>query len=71
LIARLDPLIGVTNPEPGELSFLEVIEIFRKLRGFRILGLDLVELAPPYDPSGVSAITAAKLILEAIAAFWA
>lgn len=69
----LDPSLcpGVTNPEPGGLSYPEVIEIFRKLRGFRILGLDLVELAPPYDPSVVSAITAAKLVLEAIAAFWA
>ena len=67
----LDPSLcpGVTNPEPGGLSYLEVIEIFRNLRGFNVVGMDLVELAPPYDPSGVSAITAAKLVVEAICAF--
>ncbi len=68
----LDPSLcpGVTNPEPGGLSYAEVIAIFRDLARFRVLGMDLVELAPPFDPSGVSAITAAKLVLEAIAAFW-
>ncbi|MFH1609187.1 MAG: arginase family protein, partial [Candidatus Bipolaricaulota bacterium] len=68
----LDPSLcpGVTNPEPGGLSYAEVITIFRDLARFRVLGMDLVELAPPFDPSGVSAVTAAKLVLEAIAAFW-
>lgn len=68
----LDPSVcpGVTNPEPGGLSYAEVIAILRDLARFRVLGMDLVELAPPFDPSGVSAITAAKLVLEAIAAFW-
>jgi len=68
----LDPSLcpGVTNPEPGGLSYAEVIAVFRDLARFRVLGMDLVELAPPFDPSGVSAITAAKLVLEAIAAFW-
>jgi len=67
----LDPAAcpGVTNPEPGGLSYLDVIGVFRALRQFRVVGMDLVELAPPFDPSGVSAITAAKLVLEAIAAF--
>lgn len=68
----LDPALcpGVTNPEPGGLSYGEAITIFRDLAQFWVLGMDLVELAPPFDPSGVSAITAAKLVLEAIAAFW-
>ncbi|HAF71243.1 MAG: Arginase/agmatinase/formimionoglutamate hydrolase [Acetothermia bacterium 64_32] len=67
----LDPSLcpGVTNPEPGGLSYREVIEVFRALQGFNVVGLDLVELAPPYDPSGVSAVTAAKLVIEAICAF--
>jgi len=69
----LDPALcpGVTNPEPGGLSYQELIEVFRTLRRFRVVGMDLVELAPPYDPSGVSAITAAKLVIEAICALWA
>ena len=67
----LDPSLcpGVTNPEPGGLSYREAIEVFRVLRGFNVVGMDLVELAPPYDPSGVSAITSAKLMIEAICAF--
>ncbi len=68
----LDPALcpGVTNPEPGGLSYQDTIGIFRTLQRFRVVGMDLVELAPPFDPSGVSAITAAKLVVEAIAAFW-
>ncbi|NOX44544.1 MAG: agmatinase family protein [Caldiserica bacterium] len=68
----LDPSLcpGVTNPEPGGLSYHEVIGAFRALRDFEVVGLDLVELAPPFDPSGVSAITAAKLLIEAILALW-
>jgi agmatinase len=69
----LDPSLcpGVTNPEPGGLSWPEILEIFRALRGFPVVGMDLVELAPLWDPSGVSAVCAAKLLIEAIAAFWA
>lgn len=68
----LDPSLcpGVTNPEPGGLTYHDVIGIYRMLSGFPVVGMDVVELAPPFDPSGVSAITAAKLVLEAIAAFW-
>ncbi len=68
----LDPSLcpGVTNPEPGGLSYHQVIEIFRCLREYPVAGMDLVELAPPFDPSGISAITAAKLLIEAILHFW-
>ncbi|HEC62944.1 MAG TPA: agmatinase [Candidatus Acetothermia bacterium] len=68
----LDPSLcpGVTNPEPGGLSYHQVIEVLRALREFNVVGMDLVELAPPYDPSGVSAVTAAKLVLEAACALW-
>jgi len=58
---------GVTNPEPGGLSYWEVIEVFKALRGkFEVVAMDVVELAPPYDPSSASAVCAAKLALEAI-----
>ncbi len=68
----LDPALcpGVTNPEPGGLTYHDVIGIYRTLSEFWVVGMDLVELAPPFDPSAVSAITAAKLVLEGIAAFW-
>ncbi|MCS7285598.1 MAG: agmatinase [Anaerolineae bacterium] len=62
---------GVTNPEPGGLSYGDVIEIFRKLRKkFNVVAMDIVELAPPYDPSFVSAVCAAKLAIEGIIALW-
>lgn len=68
----LDPALcpGVTNPEPGGLSYRDTIGVFRTLSRFQVVGMDIVELSPPFDPSGVSAITAAKLVVEAIAAFW-
>ncbi len=68
----LDPSLcpGVTNPEPGGLAYRELIEVFRTLQGRDVVGLDVVELAPPFDPSGVTAVCAAKLIIEAACALW-
>ncbi len=69
----LDPSLcpGVTNPEPGGISYWDVIEIFRRLRGrFNVVAMDIVELAPPYDPSFVSAVCAAKLVIEGIIGLW-
>ncbi|HBT20797.1 MAG TPA: agmatinase [Peptococcaceae bacterium] len=68
----LDPSIcpGVGNPEPGGMSYGQIIEIFKKLRSFKIIGMDVVELHPAYDAAEISAVTAAKLVQEGIAAFW-
>ncbi len=68
----LDPSIcpGVSNPEPGGLSYGQVLELFRALRGFDVVGMDLVEGCPPCDPSGVTMVVAAKLVQEGVAAFW-
>jgi agmatinase len=68
----LDPSLcpGVTNPEPGGLSYFDLIEVFKALCDFDVVGMDLVELAPPFDPSGISAITAAKLVIEAVLTLW-
>lgn len=62
----LDPSImsGTGTPEAGGLSFNELIEWFRKLKEFNIIGADVVELAPHYDSSGVSTAVAAKVIRE-------
>ncbi len=62
---------GVTNPEPGGMSYWDIIEVFRKLRGkHKVVAMDIVELAPPYDPSSISAVCAAKLAIEGIIALW-
>ena len=52
----LDPSVfpGTGTPEPGGISFKELLEGLIKLSGLNILGGDIVELAPDWDPSGVS-----------------
>ncbi|MCS7224001.1 MAG: agmatinase [Armatimonadetes bacterium] len=68
----LDPSLcpGVGNPEPAGLSYQDVLRLILGLSSLPIVGMDLVELHPLYDPSEVSAVVAAKLIQEAILAFW-
>ncbi len=62
----LDPSImsGTGTPEAGGLTFNELIDWFKKLKGLNIIGADVVELAPHYDTSGVSTAVAAKVIRE-------
>jgi agmatinase len=64
----LDPSLvaGVTTPEPGGLSFREVMEYFSVLDGRNIIGADIVELAPDYDTTFVSSISASKIAREMI-----
>ncbi|MDR5709794.1 MAG: agmatinase [Armatimonadota bacterium] len=68
----LDPAFvpGVGNPEPGGPSFQELCGALRNLGRLRVVGLDVVELAPPMDPSGVSAVVAAKLLRELLLQFF-
>ncbi|OPY70954.1 MAG: Agmatinase [Syntrophorhabdaceae bacterium PtaU1.Bin034] len=55
---------GVTTPEPGGLMFKEVVEYFSVLKGMNIVGADIVELAPDYDTTFVSSVTASKIARE-------
>jgi agmatinase len=57
---------GVTTPEPGGLMFREVMDYFAVLSGAKIVGADIVELAPDYDTTFVSSICAAKVAREAL-----
>lgn len=59
---------GVGNPEPAGLTIREALNIIHLIVDSRLVGFDVVELSPTHDPTGISAITAAKLIVEAIAA---
>ena len=65
-IDGLDPAwaIGTGVPEIGGLSPREAQVIIRALRGKHLIGGDICEVAPCYDPSGVTAITAANLMWE-------
>ena len=62
----LDPGVcpGVGTPEPGGWTFKELESFLGKLPFERIVGVDVVELSPPFDPSGVSSVVAAKVVRE-------
>ena len=64
----LDPSTapGVSTPEPGGLTGGELLALIYQLNSLEVVGCDVVELVPPYDPSQQSSITAAKLIRELI-----
>jgi agmatinase len=67
----IDPslLPGVGAPEPGGLTFQEFISLLKKLQTLHVIGFDMVELTPDYDPTQVSSITASVLLREMILAF--
>ena len=55
---------GTGTPEIGGLTTVQGIEIIRGCKGLDIVGCDLVEVAPPYDPSGNTSLLAANLLYE-------
>ena len=55
---------GTGTPEAGGLTFNELINWFKYLKDFNIVGADVVELAPDYDSSGASTAVATKVIRE-------
>ena len=65
-IDSLDPAYapGTGTPEIGGLTTPQALELIRGLRGVNIVGCDLVEVSPPYDPSGNTALTGANLLFE-------
>ncbi|HGM6861892.1 TPA: agmatinase [Serratia rubidaea] len=65
-IDGLDPAFapGTGTPEVGGLSVWQGLEIVRGCRGLSLVGGDLVEVSPPYDGSGNTALLAANLLYE-------
>lgn len=63
----VDPSLapGTGTPEVGGLTFEEIDQLLRAIpsRG-RVIGMDLVEVEPFHDPGGVTALTAARLIID-------
>jgi guanidinopropionase len=62
----IDPSIapGTGTPEIGGLTTREAQAMIRLLRPLHIIGADLVEVSPPLDPSGGTAMTGAVLLFE-------
>ena len=62
----LDPSVlgGTGTPEAGGVSFKELLGALLKMKDLVMVGADVCELAPHYDPSGVSTAVACKLLRE-------
>ena len=62
----LDPVYapGTGTPEIGGLTTIEAQALIRGLRGLDLVGGDVVEVAPPFDPSGNTALVGATLMYE-------
>jgi len=65
-IDGLDPSFapGTGTPEIGGLTIWQGLEIIRGCRGLDLVGCDLVEISPPYDTSGNTALVGANLLYE-------
>ncbi|MBI3622408.1 MAG: agmatinase [Nitrospirae bacterium] len=65
-IDALDPAYapGTGIPDAGGLSPRQVITLIRRLDALPFVGADLVEVAPPLDPSEITSFAALKIIME-------
>ncbi|UWR16947.1 agmatinase [Sulfitobacter sp. M368] len=65
-IDSLDPAFapGTGTPEIAGLTTPQALQLIRALRGVNIIGGDLVEVSPPYDTSGNTALTGANILFE-------
>jgi len=62
----LDPVYapGTGTPESGGLTMVEAQRLIRELAGLDFVGGDVVEVSPPFDPSGLTAQNAANVLFE-------
>jgi agmatinase len=68
-IDALDPAFapGTGTPEVGGLASWQAQAILRRLSGVRFIGMDVVEVAPAYDVSEITALAAATIVWEYLA----
>ena len=67
----LDPSVfpGTGTPEPGGVTFNDLRDAVELVcSSLNIVGCDVNELSPPYDPSGISAAAACKIVREMLLA---
>ena len=55
---------GTGTPEPGGFTSYQMLQLMRGLKGLDLVGMDLVEVSPPYDHADTTAILAANLVFE-------
>lgn len=65
-VDALDPVYapGTGTPEIGGLTTLDAQRMIRGLQGLNLIGGDVVEVSPPFDPSGNTALVGATLMFE-------
>ena len=65
-VDSLDPSFapGTGTPEIGGLTTIEAQGLIRGLRGLNLVGADVVEVSPPFDPSGITSLIAATIMYE-------
>ncbi len=65
-IDGIDPAYapGTGTPEVGGITTVEAQALLRGLRGLNLVGGDVVEVSPPFDPSGNTALVAATMLYE-------
>jgi hypothetical protein len=66
----LDPAFapGTGTPEPGGLTTRELLRAVRRIASsLDLCAMDIVEVPPPYDPSGITALAAHRVVLAALA----
>jgi agmatinase len=60
---------GTGTPEPGGMTSRELLEAVRRICfELPIVGLDVVEVAPPFDSADITSILANRVVLEALSA---
>ena len=71
-IDSVDPAFapGTGTPEVGGLTSYEAQELLRALAGLRLVGCDVVEVAPPFDgPGQITSLLAANVMFELLCVF--
>ena len=60
---------GTGTPEPGGLSARELLDAVRRIcLELPVLGMDVVEVSPPYDHADITAMLGNRVVLEALSA---
>ena len=67
-IDSLDPAFapGTGTPEIGGLTSIQAQALIRGLAGLNLIGGDVVEVSPPFDPSGNTALAGATMLYEIV-----
>ena len=52
------------TPEVGDITTVEAQKLLRGLGGLNLIGGDVVEVAPPFDPTGNSVLVGATMMFE-------